>query len=70
MRFTKKKELIDAYLNDDAKVVVKFLWLPLTIKGETRWLEKAEVKYKVDWEHVFLSRERDYFWKAVQFLND
>ena len=28
----------------DTEVITKFLWLPLSIKGETRWLENASYK--------------------------
>lgn len=36
---------INEYPNDgEEKVVVKFLWLPLKIQNETRWLEFAHIK--------------------------
>lgn len=50
MRFTRKKKLIDAYFNGDTKDIHKFLWFPVTIDGETRWLEDAHIKYKVKQE--------------------
>lgn len=47
MRFTKEKVLRDAYFNNTMKRKTKFLWLPVTIDGETRWLETATIDYKV-----------------------
>ena len=32
------------YKVGDTKIVNKFLWLPLSINGETRWLERASYK--------------------------
>ena len=28
-------------------VTHRFLWLPLTINGETRWLEKPKVRWRI-----------------------
>ena len=28
------------------KIIPKFLWLPMTLDGETRWLERADVIYR------------------------
>lgn len=70
MRFSRQKRLREAFINNDEEVITKFLWFPLTIKGETRWLEKAEIKYKVNWECAFLSERRVYYWEAVKFLNE
>ena len=46
MRFTKEKEMKDGYWNNIRKNKTKFLWLPVTIDGETRWLEIAIIEYK------------------------
>ena len=43
MRFTKEKEMIEAYWKSTRKTKTKFLWWPVTIKGETRWLEIATI---------------------------
>jgi len=42
MRFTKEKEMIKAYWSNKRKYKTKDLWWPVTIDGETRWLETAE----------------------------
>jgi len=47
MRFINEKVLRDAYFNNTMKRKTKFLWLPVTIDGETRWLETAIIDYKV-----------------------
>jgi hypothetical protein len=47
MRFTKEKELRDAYFNNTTKRKTKYLWYPITIDGETRWLETATIDYTV-----------------------
>jgi|TARA_R110000868_G_scaffold406490_1_gene686939 hypothetical protein len=41
MRFTKQRELKEKYFSNEKKLVQKFLWFPLTINCETRWLEEA-----------------------------
>jgi hypothetical protein len=30
----------------DKKIVEKFLWLPIRIKNETRWLENVSIQYE------------------------
>jgi hypothetical protein len=69
MRFTKEKEILDAYWNSKRKTKTKFLWWPLTIKGETRWLEIATIEYKVDWKYdLFL--DKYYYWSPIKFINE
>ena len=69
MRFTRKKEIRDAYWSSKSKTKTKFLWLPVTIKGETRWLETATIEYRVE-------REKDlfgdvyYFWEPINFIDE
>ena len=67
MRFTKEKELIEAYLNSTRKQKTRFLWLPVTIDGETRWLETATIEYKVKKSDTLCGIE--YSWKPWQFIN-
>jgi hypothetical protein len=31
-------------LNGDKRIITKFLWFPLTISKETRWLEVASIQ--------------------------
>jgi len=68
MRFTKEKQLREDYINSTKKTKNKFLWLPITIYGETRWLETATVEYRVDYENGILSG-RNYYWKPFNFIN-
>jgi hypothetical protein len=69
MRFIKEKEILDAYWKSTHKTKTKFLWWPLTIKGETRWLETATIEYKVDWKYdLFL--DKYYYWSPIKFINE
>jgi hypothetical protein len=69
MRFTKKRDLFISYMKDERKIIQKFLWLPLTIGNETRWLETAELEYRVVRFDDFMMNTK-YKWEAVKFLND
>lgn len=69
MRFTEQKELRQHYYADDNKQETKFLWLPLTIDGETRWLETATIKYRVNFESNIIFSGREYYWKPYAFKN-
>lgn len=69
MRFTKEKELRHAYINSSRKYKQKFLWFPLTINGETRWLEEAQIAYRVNWDSYALSDCKYYYWEACEFVN-
>jgi hypothetical protein len=66
MRFTGEKKLMEAYWNNTEKSITKFLWLPLTIEGETRWLERATVVYRVRREET-LFFGRVYEWRPIKF---
>lgn len=44
----------------DTKTIRKFLWFPLTIHGETRWLEFASVAYTYTCERYL---DSDFVWK-------
>ena len=69
MRFTKEKELMQAYWDDTKRIKTKFLWWPMTIDGETRWLETTEVMYKVrSGEDIFCNRY--YYWSPMKFMNE
>lgn len=70
MRFTAQKELKKAYTTGlkDKKLIQRFLWFPVTIDGETRWLEEATYLCKVDYtDGVFFGRY--YYWKPWEFCN-
>jgi len=70
MRFTKQKELKDLYWgNNNRKFLQKYLWLPLTIDSETRWLETANIRYKVGkYKNIF--DDNYYFWEPVEFIDN
>jgi hypothetical protein len=69
MRFTKEKEMRKNYWNSTSKTKEKFLWWPITIDGETRWLEKATIEYRVDYnEDLFCNRY--YYWKPYNFIDN
>lgn len=68
MRFTKNKKLKIAYTESFTKYKQKFLWFPLTINGETRWLEKAHIAYRVNWKYDLFCNKY-YYWEALEFLN-
>lgn len=68
MRFTKRKQLRLDYIYDTKKYITKFLWWPITIDGETRWLETAHILYKVkSSEDIFCNKY--YYWTPWQFIN-
>jgi hypothetical protein len=69
MRFTKKKQLINDYVNDRRTIVTKFLFFPLELQGETRWLEMAEIEYKVVKKTEFILDTTYYKWIPFKFLN-
>lgn len=49
----------------DVKVVTKFLWLPLEINFETRWLEDATIKYVYVTGHVDSYK----YWQPIEFVD-
>jgi hypothetical protein len=69
MRFTKEKQLRDDYIKSTRKTKTKFLWLPLTIYGETRWLETATIEYRVTCEEGLFS-DKIYYWKPFNFIDE
>ena len=69
MRFTKKKEMISAYANDRRKIVKKFLFFPIELQGEKRWLEVAEIEYRVVRRTEVITDSIHYKWKPFKFLN-
>lgn len=43
--------------------VTKFLWLPLTLESETRWLEVAT--YTEEWVRNITPMDYDMFWQPL-----
>lgn len=58
----------------DEKTKVSYLFLPLTLNKETRWLEFAKIKYKYllveSWEYMDMGavETSEYKWVHVEFL--
>ena len=66
------KESIEESPNDGETYIVEaFLWLPLTINNETRWLEHA--KYKIKY-YKFPYPELSYGyrggWEKIEWINE
>lgn len=70
MRFTKRKQLRLDYIHNTKKYITKFLWWPITIDGETRWLETAHMLYKVKEYEDPLCYKSYYYWAPWQFINE
>lgn len=68
MRFTGEKQLMKDYWDHTKKQKTKFLWWPISINGETRWLETAEILYQVKQYEDWLCNTY-YEWTPVEFLN-
>lgn len=68
MRFTKEKEMKDKYWNNIRKTKTKFLWWPITIDGETRWLEIAIIEYRVNYNYDLFD-DKYYYWEPFSFIN-
>jgi hypothetical protein len=50
--------------NGDVRIVEKFLFLPKTINGETRWLEKAKFRQRFEFYYDAL-----YVWEEWNDMN-
>lgn len=57
---------------DDIKIIRKFLLLPLTINGETRWLEIAKIKLVYNDHKIYSAgryAESITGWTAIEFVD-
>jgi hypothetical protein len=74
MRFTKRKQMKEGYWKGFRKTKTKFLWWPITIDDETRWLEIATIEYGIDYEidydSVCVSNNTYYYWKPFKFIDN
>ncbi len=57
----------------DKRVVKKFLWFPIWLNNECRWLESAFIEERFEddynaWYDLFGSENRPYRWVAKQFV--
>jgi len=69
MRFTKRKEMKEGYWKGFRKTKTKFLWWPVTIDDETRWLETATIEYKIDYDYDLFSNTY-YYWEPRRFIDN
>lgn len=71
MRFTKKKDMMNKYYSNARKTETKFLWWPVTIDNETRWLETATIEYRVAVNSGYgLIPNEYYYWQPLSFINE
>lgn len=54
----------------DTRVVRKFLWLPLRIGDETRWLECCHLVQTLEQEFDTTSGYSGFVWKTIGWVND
>lgn len=52
----------------DSKIVRKFLWFPVSIDREIRWLEYATVRYKYSNNSYKVGMLDS--WIAIEFINE
>lgn len=62
------RKIHPVYYPGDTKTVKKFLWFPMTLQNETRWLEKAEIVYIVDLELLY-DYAISWSWKPFRFAD-
>jgi hypothetical protein len=46
------------------RVIIKFLWKPVTLQGQTRWLELAKVK---QWSNMYADLLE---WEDIEWADD
>lgn len=63
----KQQELSEKFRTDYEETITKYLWLPLRINGEWRWLEECTVE-RMPWirETIFGNR---YFWIHIKYID-
>ena len=54
----------------DTKTLVKFLFLPLTLKNKTKWFASATIRYKYSkyMEHYDMGSLEKYKWIPYEFV--
>ena len=57
----------------DIKTVTKFLWLPITLGNETRWLERATMQMQYTGFNSYVPDSkivcRGYWWRPERFID-
>ena len=73
MRYTSKRlRLEPLYQSKGNRIISKFALFPITINGQTRWLENVNVKQEVSCESLsFLATppyKLNYYWRNIDFI--
>lgn len=53
---------------NEIKIITKFLWWPIRINNETRWLESASIKCRYTTKLDFLGF-RELTWVPIEFVD-
>jgi hypothetical protein len=64
MIFLTQQRLRESFQNHSTYEITKYLWLPLTLDGKKKWLERATIAYIVDKN----SKKEKYYLKPILFL--
>lgn len=58
----------------ERRIIRKFLWFPLQLQNEIRWLEYALIEEEVDYDINIRATSNDkikvYYWKKVKWINE
>lgn len=58
----------------ERRTIRKFLWFPLQLQNEIRWLEYALIEEEVDYDINIRATSNDkirvYYWKKVKWINE
>ncbi len=55
----------------ETRSIEKFLFLPLNIEGETRWLENAKWEEEVSqYANVYTQRDSSRKWDKIRWIDD
>jgi hypothetical protein len=73
MRFTSKqsrmRNIYYSFNSHRGFTTNNFLWLPITIDGETRWLEKTKILWRISQSshQSFISGKYSFYWRPWRF---
>lgn len=58
---------------NNTRIIKKFLWLPMQLENELRWMEYACIQQVVDYEINIHTRSEDktrvYYWRNLRWMN-
>ena len=66
MVFNKK---IRIQIDGDERIITKFLWFPVSIGNETRWLERASIKQRLEYRFDTTCGAEWYECVNIKFIN-